>query len=737
MESLKTTLTKNIATFTNNLGTFTNFIKILLVLNCSFVVLKTKQVFLKTLIKILLIHISAAIISNQNYYAQNLLNTFDYKLPDSGGIKSNIKFTNDFSGNAFIGNWYDYRNISLVNYDLKLLDLPVNFSFGTELGRAYDKNYTNFIYNMKFDLQSFLGNKIKKPSINRDDLYFDDINADSLINAEIKSKLSQELDNKLPKGKLDSLYTRVEEMKQFERNMNNPEFIESIKQQRTKLKEYNLGNAIDGLNYDSLAKAQNKFDLDYDKYKLDQVDKEIGQLRSKLDNLLANTKKIDEIKSSTETKVSNIKNKANTSSFLDFKHIDISKFNLGQSSVDNFGLVFKSHIVNGVNAEMKAPFYVNFVYSFPFQPTISPNYTIATIQNNQVSTLGAAIGSNPEKDKYFQIGYYSMNEKNGVTNPFKPENNVNINNAILTMTGSAKWSTKISSKIEIAKSESSQFNQNLWSFKDITSSTAIILKNELDLFNSNTKLKIDLQRIGLGYYSSGNRFVQRGTGGQIALTQKIGSKFNFKSKLSYRFSADSNRDNSNLSTYASLRYKINKSTSFETRANFFQNQIEYRNLYSYMNSMIYSLTWNQRVKIKKSYHQLMTTAQYSRNEFKSSGELNNSGLSRQVQVMTNYSTAIGKMTLNANLEDNYNIDSSYHSLGNGINLGYTISPKTNIGLGFTSVYKQKAFMQSGATMSLNTSFTQFSLGFNLMYVYDRLLNNNIISPQLRICYIVL
>lgn len=674
--------------------------------------------------------------SVESIYAQNPLNTYNYKLLDSGGIKSTIKISNDFSGNIYQNASTDYRNVSMVNYDLNLAGLPVNFNFGSELGRAYDKNFTNFIYNMKFDLQSFLTNKIKKPSISRDDLYFEDINADSLINSEIKSKLKKELDSKIPNQKLDSLYNRVEEMKQFERNLNSPEFIESIKQQRTKLKEYNLGNAIEGLNYDSLAKAQNKFDLDYDKYKLDQSNKEITKFRSKLENLLANTKKLDEIKSSTETKVSNIKNKANPSSLLDFKHIDISKFNLGQSSVDNFGLVFKSHMVNGLNVEMKAPFYVNLIYSFPFQPTISPNYTISTIQNNQVSTLGGAIGSNPEKDKYFQIGYYRFNEKNGLTNQFKSDNNININNSIVTMTGSAKWSNIFNSKIELAKSESSQLNQKLWSLNNLTNSSAIILKNELDLFNGNSKFKLELQQVGLGYYSSGNRFVQRGTGGQISYNQKISSKLNFKSKLSYRFSADSNRDNSNLSTYASLKYKINKSTSLETRANFFQNQIEYRNLYSYMNSMIYSLTWNQRIKIKKSYHQFMTTAQYSRNEFKSSGELNNSGLSRAIQVMTNYSTAIGKMTVNANLEDNMNIDSSIHSIGNGLNFGYTISPKTNMGIGFTSIYRQNGFIQAGTTASFNTMFKQFNLGFNMMYLYDKLLNNNIISPQMRLNYII-
>jgi hypothetical protein len=267
---------------------------------------------------------------------------------------------------------------------------------------------------------------------------------------------------------------------------------------------------------------------------------------------------------------------------------------------------------------------------------------------------------------------------------------------------------------------------------DLSASTAFVLKNELDLFKSNTKVNIELQRVGLGFYSSGNRFMQRGTGGQFALSQKIGSKLNFKSKVSYRQSEDSNRTNSNLSTYASLKYKINKSSSVEARMNYFQNKIEFYNLFSNMNTSIYSLTWNQRIKIKKSYHQFVTIAQYSSNDFKSSAELNNSGLARNVQVLTNYNTIVKNITISAFLEHNANIDSNFNVLRNGLNLSYPISTMTNVGLGLNSSLNQNQFFLNGSTLSFNTSIHQLGLAMNISSLHDRLLNSTIISPLIRL-----
>lgn len=649
-------------------------------------------------------------------------------------IDNTLNVSNEFSGNYNLGNWYDYRNLTMVEYGVKIKDLPLLFNVGNERGKIYNNEFQHWIFNVKIDFQKYLENKLEKTDIRKSIERFDNPLSESIFQDEIKKKLRAELNNRLPTNKLDTLYNKIESMRQFEKKLQNPLDMEKIKEQRIILKEYNLGNKIDGLNYDSLLAVQNKFDKDYEDYKLNQKDKEVQECRAKYEEVLRSKEKISEIRDKTESRLTQIKEKWNPIKSLDFKKLQISKFNLGQTSIDNSELVFRSFMVNGLNLELKSPFYLHFVYSLPFQTNIFTNYSLNSIQNNQVSTLGGAVGLNPEKRFNTQIGYYRFNEKNGSYN-LGNNRSLNMNNEVLILKSALKWNQKIKTTLEIAKSETSKYPyQNLWNTNDIQTSTALILKNELDLWNGNTQVKLDIQRVGLGYYSSANPFVQRGTGGLMSLNQKLGSKFSLKTKLSYRYSADSNRDNSNLSTYGALRYKLNRNTSFEARGSYFQNQIEYKTLYSYMNAQIYSLMWMQRLRIKRSIHFFTTSAQYSRTESRSSTELNNSGLTRVVQVLSNYSTTINKLAINANLEDNYTIDSSLHNIGSGVNANYAISEKTNIGLGLQSRYSRSSFIQTGANLSFSTSIDRFILSGNLQYSYDKLLNYNILSPQLRMNY---
>jgi len=686
-----------------------------------------------------------SLIHSENFYAQKLREFRDftkkdsiplYNIADEDRLRINgtLKISNEFSANYNLNHWYDYRNLTLLEFGTKIKNLPILINFGSERGRIYENNFHQFVFNVKVDFQKLIEDKLNRLDIKKSIDGFDNQLSESILQEEIKKKVLEELSQKLPKEKADSLYKRVEEMKKFESKLNNPIEMEKIKQQKIKLKEYNLGNKIEGENYDSIIQNQLDFDKQYEKYKLGKADKELNDYRGKLEDIMSNKEKVLDIKNKAEGRLSAFKDKFNPLNKLDFKKLKISKFNLGQTSIDNSELVFRGFMVNGINLEMKSPFYFNAIYSLPFQNNFFTNYVVNSAQKNQVSTLGFAVGISPERRFNTQIGYYQFSEKNG-SYSIQNESTKNIENRIFLIKSSFKLSKTIKSNLEIAKSESNKYgNQNLSGTNDLGVSTAIILKNELDLFSNNTNLKIDLQRVGLNYYSSANPFVQKGTGGLFSLTQKISNKLTLKTKIAYRFSADSSRDNSNLSSSGSLRYKVNRNTSLEARGSFFQNQIEYANMYSYMNSQMYSLTWSQRLKFKKTTHQLMTTAQYMRNEAKSSNELNNSGQTRYLQVISNYNSTIKKMAINANLEDNYHIDSSLHTISNGFNLNYAISNKTNIGTGFNSRISNMGINQLGGTLNFSTEITKLIISGNMLYVYDKVLNTNIISPQLRIAY---
>ncbi|MFN9319558.1 MAG: hypothetical protein ACK58Q_03155, partial [Chitinophagales bacterium] len=417
---------------------------------------------------------------------------------------------------------------------------------------------------------------------------------------------------------------------------------------------------------------------------------------------------------------------------LSLSRLKINKFNFGQTSLDNSELVFRSFMVNGLSLELKSPLFLQFVYSVPFQTNLFSNFQVNNIQTQQISTLGGAIGSNKEKPFHAQFGYYQFKERNGNAD-FRGAN-PELTNRLFLIT--SQWKTKkLNTKLEIAKSETSKFqNQKLFSFQNWQESSAIKLSNELELNKTNTNINLELQHIGLGYYTSGNPFIRRGSGGLISLNQKLGTKLQFKTKASYRFSEDSNRYNSNMTTTAQLKYKLNRNTSFEARGAFFQSQIEFGVYETNIKNELYTLQWNQRIKSKKIQHNIVNSLQYSKTESQGSAELNNSGLSRNGMLISNYAMTASKLNINANVENNFNIDSNQYTLGNGVNIAYIFTPKFQLGGGLNSRISRQGFLQKGINFNFSLDVGKILILGNLNYLEDKLLNSKTLSPQLRINY---
>lgn len=649
-------------------------------------------------------------------------------------IKTTLRLTNDYIANYDLGRWHDFRNVSMLEYGFEIKKLPILLNFGREQGSIYSENYGHFIYNFKIDVMGYIENLKKGVDLSKPLDQLDPKLAEDILKDEVNKRVNQELQKGYSKTKLDSLQMKMESMKNYEAKMSNPAEIEKIKQRKVLLKEFAAGNKIEGLNYDSLTNLQRDFDLESMNYQANQKNPELNQYRKTYQDVMSNKDKALDIKNKTEGRIESLRNNFKILDRLSLSRLKISKFNFGQTSLDNSELVFRSFMVNGINLELKAPFYAQFVYSIPFQPNLTSNLQVNNIQTQQISTLGGAIGTNKDKPLNAQIGYYQFIERNGNAD-FRGANPELTNRLFLVTT---QWKTKkLNTKLEIAKSETSKFqNQNLFSIKNWQESSAIKLSNELELSKTNTSINLELQHIGLGYYTSGNPFLRRGTGGQIALIQKLGTKFQLKTKMSYRYSEDSNRYNSNLTNTAQLKYKLNRNTSFEARAAFFQSQIEFGNYETNIKNELYTLQWNQRIKSKKIQHSIVNSLQYNRTESNGSAELNNSGLSRNLLLVSNYAMTASKFNLTGMLDHTMNFDSSIYILGNGLNLSYALSPKIQLGGGINSRLSEGGFIQKGINFNLTITLSKISILGMLNYIDDKVLKSRIISPQMRINYLV-
>lgn len=652
--------------------------------------------------------------------------------PEKLNIKSTLRITNDYTGSYDLGRWSDFRNLTIVEYGFEIKKLPILLNFGREQGSIYSENFGHFIYNIKVDLMGYLDNLKNRVDLSKPIDALDPKLSEDILKEEINKQVSKELNKNYARGKLDSLQGKMDKMKAYENMLNNPAEIDKIKQRKVLLKEYASGNKIEGLNYDSLSNLQREFDINTMEYQSDQKNEELTKYRMKYQEVVSNKDKALELKNKAEGRIESLKNNFKLLDRLSLSRLKISKFNLGQTSLDNSELVFRSFLVNGVSLELKSPLFFQFVYSVPFQTNLVSNFQVNTIQTQQVSTLGGALGTSKEKSIQFQIGYYQFKEQNG--NADFRSRQMAIHNRLVLIT--SQWKTKnLLSKIEFAKSETNKFQgQQLFTFNNWQQSSAIKWTNDLDLIKTNTTINLELQHIGLGYYSSGNPFVRRGTGGLLALNQRISSKLNFKSKLSYRYSEDSNRYNSNLTTNAQLKFKLNRSTSFEARAAYFQSQIEFGPYQTQIKNELYALQWSMRFKKRKIQHNLVNSVQYTMTDSKGSAELNNTGLSRNSVLVSNYAMTSTKLNINANLENNYQLDSNVYTLGNGINLNYILSPKFQLGMGVTSRLSHDGFLQKGVNFNFTGDLGKIMLLGNLNYLEDKLLNSKILSPQLRINY---
>lgn len=647
-------------------------------------------------------------------------------------IKPTLSISNDYLGNYELSQYGDYRNLTLLEYGFKVKELPILINVGREQGSIYNKYYQHYMYNFKIDFQRYIENLRQKTDLTKPIDQFDIRLSEDILKDEIKKQINKEIQKGYSKLKLDSLESKLEQAKSYEKLLNDPLLIQQIQDRKTILREYAMGNKIEGLNYDSLLNIQRDFDaktFDYNQY---IKNPDLTEYRKKYDDILSNKDKAFELKNKTEGRVKSIQNNFRLVDKLSLSRFKINQFNLGQTSADNSTLVFRSFMVNGLSAELNAPIYFQFLYSLPFQTNLFSNYQINSTQNRQVNTLGGAIGISKEKKINAQIGYYRFSEQSGNFNfrPTKPE----TENQLILLT--SKLKTKIlTTTIDIAKSESNKyFDQDLFSAKDIQGTTAIKMQNEVELTKTNTQIKLDLQKIGLQYYSSANPFVQRGTGGLISLNQKLGTKLTLKTKTSYRFSEDSNRNNYNFNHSSQLRLKLNRTMSFEGRVIYFQSNIEFSTYYTNITNEIYAIQWNQRIKGKKLTHNLTTILQYQKNKSDGSKELNNSGTNRVSMLNFNYALTASKLSIQANTDNQYHIDSNQFIQNNAVNLQYNLANKTTIGLGGNTQIGSIGMTQLGMTGSFSTTFWKLTVIGSINYQEDRMWNSNRLSPQLRINY---
>lgn len=665
------------------------------------------------------------------------VNNEDYSSERELNIRNTLKVSNEYAGtNNLTNNWNDYRNLTMLEYGVFINKLPIYLTVGNERGSQYNQTFNRFIGNVKIDFVQYLQSLKQDLNLNQsiDKLNYE--NADEILQEELNKNIKKELNNRFSMEKIDSLHRELESMRNFEQKLNNPLEIEKIKQRKTLLKEFALGNKIDGLNYDSIQKLQLKFDQDQMRYDAGLKNKDIKDYRKKYDEVLNNKDKAIELKNQTEGRIKRLQDRFKLGDLFNLSRLKVSKFNLGQSSLDNSELVFRGFMIQGLNLEVKSPFYFNFVYSLPFQTNIFSNYKLNSIQNNQVQTTGVALGNSPDARFNAQVGYYRFKESSGAYRFGAFDSpKMGIQNSVFLFTSVLKFSPDFKTKVELAKSETN--SKEFISFSNLANSAALKVSNEFSFFQRNTTIKLELQSVGLGYYSSANPFVQRGKGGLISWDQKLGSKLNFKAKTSYRYNEDSNRLNSNLSTYGLLKYKLNRNTSFELRANYFKANLNFKIYTSTMSNELYSFTWLQKLKKKKSVHSLMSSLQYSRTIAKSSEELNNTGNQRNAILNTMYDYSNSKLNLNANLEDNYSLDSSRHGISNGLMLGYVLSGKTQIGGGFNSMLSNTEFRQLGFNLNaMTTILNKLSISASITLNFEYLYKQTTLSPQIRAVYTV-
>jgi hypothetical protein len=652
-------------------------------------------------------------------------------------IRNTLRLSNEYVGtNNLTNHWNDYRNLTLVEYGVFINKFPVYVTLGNERGSQFNHSFNQIIGSVKIDFVQYLQSLKQDLNLNQsiDQLNYE--NADEILKEELKKSIKKDLHNRFSMDQIDSLQHILESMRSFEQKLNNPLERESIKQRKTILKEFSLGNKLEGFNYDSLQKIQIKFDQDQKNYESNSKIGAVKDYRRIYESTLSNKDKAMDLKNRTEGKNKRLQERFKVRDFLNTSRLKVNKFNIGQSSIDNSELVFRGFMVNGLNMEVKSPFYFQFIYSVPFQTNLFTNYKLNSIQNNQVQTTGLALGISPEAKFNSQISIYQFKESSGYYRFRQKDSSRNgLQNTVLLSTTVMKFNQQFTAKIELAKSETN--SREFLSLKDLSSTSAIKISNEINLFKKRTAIKMEIQSVGLGYYSSANPFVQRGKGGLLSIEHKISSQFNFKAKTSYRYSEDSNRLNTNFSSYGILKYKMSRYTSFELRAMYFKTNLNFKVYNSSMSNELYSLTWMQKMKKGTSIHNLMSSLQFSRTFAKSSEELNNSGNQQNCILNSTYTYTRSKFNLNANLEESYNLDSMVHGISNGLMLGFALAEKTQIGGGATSLFSNSALRQFGFNINaVTTLFKKLSVSASIAFSIDHFYNQTTISPQFRTVYMV-
>lgn len=669
-------------------------------------------------------------ISSQKIFVNNNLDSLyevDYQ-------KNYIKLINE---NEFIqiDRFHsNFRNNSKLELSTNTFKLPFIMTFGLQNNSYFDpKLIVN--YNIKLDFEALKRQKIEKlNSIHSiEALSFE--RDPEVIKKTIWDNLKKDASLGLDSINADSYFSKIKILDSFENKISNKVEISKIQSYETLLSEYHQGNKIPNVNYDSIQMDYQKFQNLKAQYNTITQDKKLMKCRAKINELFQEKEKLSKINDLSSFEEN--KQLSNKSIFrsLNFKSLDFRKFNLGQSSLDLSDLAVKNHMINGVNIELKSPFIVHFAYSMPFQNNQILNTFVNSMQSTSVSTIGGAIGNEETKKYHLKIGFFNFKEK--VIN--KENNSQNeLKNNVLFINFKSQISKSILFQSEIAKSSSIFYAEGvntptLFDFNQFLNVIAFRGKVQSSFFEDNTKINVAFNHIANRFYSAANPFLVKGTEYKLDLSQKINSKWSFKSKNTYRSKDRDSFQIKFLSTSNELKFKWTKNTSFLLRNIYYQNEIYGSGSPQFSFSNQFSLVISHRMKIKKYYHLFGLTSQYiyGVNKISDSIEINNGNLAT---ILATHNASIKNITINNSIEFLQKLDTAHSYLNISSNIDFNIS-KFRLGFGGNFRTLNDAIIGFGNTVFFESQSKFLNIHFNFgytNYIQDKF---TAINSQLRFSYL--
>jgi len=656
------------------------------------------------------------------------LHEVDYK-------KNYIKYYNENEFITINKQTNSFRNISKLELSTNTFKLPFIMTFGIQNNTFFEPKLL-INYNIKLDFDALKRQKIERlDAINNIESFSIDKNPESIKKAlweELKKDKSLTLEDSLIP---DVYFNKIEKLDSFEKILNNKVEIDKIQSSETLLTEYYQGNKIPNVNYDSLQTEYQKFSALKSQYNELIKDKKILKFRSKINELFQEKEKLSKINDISDFDAKKQLNHKSIFGSFNFKRLDFRKFNIGQSSLDLSDIAIKNHIINGLNIELKHPFIFHFAYSIPFQNNRILNAFVNSMQSTSVSTLGGAIGNEENKKNHYKVGFFNFNET-VVSNENNSKNE--LANQVLFIHFKSIISKEISFQTELSKSSSTytvegRNSPTLFDFNNFMPFIGFRNKIQGTFFDSYTKINAEFNHIGNKFYSAGNPFLVRGTEYRFDITQKINSKWSFRSKNVYRTKDRDTFKIDFLSTSNELKFKWTKNTSFTLRNIYYENQIHFAIAPQHSFSNQTSLIVNHRMKINKYYHLFSLTSQYifGKNTVSDSVEISNGNL---VTFLATHNASLKKFNISNAIEYQQKLDSSTSYFNLNSNVDFNVS-KFRMGIGGNLRFSNDLLLSYGNSLFFESQARYLNIHFNLGYntfVQDKF---TALNSQLRFSYL--